>query len=95
MFQEAIGYSDIVRLDLSQNKIGNEGINVVACCLMYRSQLKYLNVAHCGFNLEGGHYFLNQLGKNHTVETVIMDHNDLRGHAQRQKVIKDFFFNNK
>ena len=37
LFQEAIGYSDLQRLDLSGNPLRDEGIKVVACCLMFRS----------------------------------------------------------
>ena len=37
IFQEAIGFSDIQKLDLGGNPLGNEGIKVVACCLMFRS----------------------------------------------------------
>ena len=95
LFQEAVGYSDLQRLDLSHNKLGNEGIKVVACALMFRSQLKYLNVANCDFNIEGGYSFLGTLGKNHTVEQCIIDNNDLKGPKQRQKVLKDILMNNK
>ena len=95
LFAEAVGYSGLARIDLSNNDFGNEGIKVVAQCLMFRSQLKYLNVSSCGFNIEGAYSFISNLGKNHTVETVVMDKNDLSGTRIRQKVLKDLFFNNK
>ena len=75
VFREAIGYSNIQRLDLSNNNLGNEGIGVVSCCLMFRANLRYLNVANTGFDLNGAMAFLGALSKNHTVETVIIDKN--------------------
>ena len=95
LFKEAIGYSDLQKLNLSGNPLGNEGIKVVACGLMFRSKLKYLNVANCQFDLDGAYAFLGTLGKNHSVETAIIDKNDLKGHHLRQRVLKDLFFNNK
>lgn len=80
LFQEAVGYSDLQKLDLSNNNIGNDGITVVAGCLQYRSaQIRWLSVANCGFNLEGGNYFLRELGKNQMVEHAVVDRNNLSG----------------
>lgn len=62
---------------------------------MFRSHLKFLNVTNCGFTLDGAYAFLGILGKNHTVETVIFDKNDLKGHKLRQRVLKDIFVNNR
>jgi len=95
LFKEAIGFADLQKLNLSGNPLGNEGIKVVACGLMFRSKLRYLNVANCNFNLDGAYSFLGTLGKNHSVETAIIDRNDLKGHHLRQRVLKDLFFNNK
>lgn len=46
---------------------------------MFRAKLKYLNVANTGFNLNGALAFLGALGKNHTVDIVNFDRNDLKG----------------
>ena len=95
LFQEAVGFSDLRKLDLSNNTIGNEGISVVAGALQYRSQLRSLLVANCGFDLEGGRSFFSSVGRNHSLEHLVVDHNDLSGSLNRQKVLKDMFFNNK
>ena len=62
---------------------------------MFRSQLRHLNVASCGFSLDGAYVLLGSLGKNHTVETINLDKNELKGHKARQRALKDIFFNNK
>ena len=77
-FTEAVGYSDLQRLDISDNNLGNEGIGVVASALQIGgSQLRWLSVANCGFTIEGGSSFLSQLGKNKSIEHAIIDKNNL------------------
>ena len=95
LFHQAIEFSEIQRLDLGGNPLGNEGIKVVACSLMFKTHLKYLDVSDCGFNLDGAYPLLGTLGKNKTVQTAIIDKNNLKGHRHRQRVLKDLFTLNK
>ena len=52
LFKQAIVYSDLKELDLSSNKLGDEGIRVVAGALQVRSRLEKLNLASCDFRLD-------------------------------------------
>ena len=78
-FMEAITFSDLQKLDLSDNNLGNEGINVVASALVRPCRLRWLAVSNCGFTLEGGASFLRELGKNVSIEHAVVDKNNLSG----------------
>ena len=52
-FRNAIQFSEIKSINLHGNKLGNEGIIVIASGLTWRSQLEKLDVSKCDFNMTG------------------------------------------
>ena len=95
LFKQAIVYSDLKELDLSYNKLGGEGIRVVAGALQVRSRLQKLNLASCDFSLAsgGGYQLIQTLSKNHSLHHIVLDRNNLFG--VRPTIFKDFFYSNK
>ena len=91
LFSRALVYSDVRELDLSYNKLGDEGIKVVAGALSVRSRLQRLNLTCCDFRLEttGGYQLLSALSKNHSLLHITLDRNNLFG--QRPTIFKDLF----
>ena len=82
LFKNAIGHSDLRKLDLSGNPLGDDGIKVVAKGLScsYKSRIQYVNFANCSFTLMGAFDLLTALKQSFTIEHAIIDKNNLEGH---------------
>ena len=89
-FRKALEYSEIQTLILKDNKLGNEGISVIANGLRAKSFLSKLDVSNCGFNLNGGDQLLTAISRSSTIKEVKLDHNNLA--PGRSSLILQSFF---
>lgn len=81
-------------IDVSENKLGDKGILVIAACLAFRN-IKNLNVSSCEFTLEGGYSLLTAIAKSAFLITVKLDKNHLIGDRLKMRAFKDIFSLNK
>lgn len=66
-------------LDLSLNPINNNGLISLANCLSgdILNEISYLNVSECSLTFEAFRMFIRKLSKNHKLQTLIFNRNNL------------------
>ena len=66
-------------LDLSCNPISNNGLILIGNCLSSKklNEITYLNISECSLTFESFRPFIKKLSKNHKLQTLIFNNNNL------------------
>ena len=70
MSQALLAKQQLIRLDLSDNAFGPDGIKAFECLLSGMPSLKVLQVNNCGIGPEGGEMIAEALSKNEGLKLV-------------------------
>ena len=78
-------------LDLSYNSIGNNGLISLGNCLSGRqiNEIVYLNLEECSFTFDAFKPFIKSLSKNHKLQTLIFNKNNL--YSNQWSLLEDSF----
>ena len=78
-------------LDLSYNSIGNNGLISLGNCLSGRqiNEIAYLNLEECSFTFDAFKPFIKSLSKNHKLQTLIVNKNNL--YSNKWSLLEDSF----
>ncbi len=76
---EVIPSTIVKDLDLSQNPLGNQGIEAVSAILGAVCPVRKINLSDCKFNCIGGSFLYNNLKRSGGLMIIICDNNDLCG----------------
>ena len=78
-------------LDISCNPISNNGLILLSKCLSGNqlNEITYLNVAECSFNFEAFKAFIKNIAKNHKLQTLILNKNNL--FSNKWDILEDAF----
>ena len=78
-------------LDLSYNSIANNGLISLGNCLSGRqiNEITYLNLEECSFTFDAFKPFIKSLSKNHKLQTLIVNKNNL--YSNKWSLLEDSF----
>ena len=89
--ESKINLCKLKHLDLSYNHIGNNGLILLGKCLSEQklNEISYLNLTECSFNFDAFKPFIKQLSKNHKIQTLIFNKNNL--YSTKWETLEDAF----
>ena len=80
IIKEYIPKTKITDLNISNNPLGNTGIQHIAKLLnMHDFELTTLNISNCKFNQIGAFYIYKRLRRSEYIQSLILDDNPLKG----------------
>ena len=76
LLSETLQKSNLLKLNISKNKIGDKGIEILSQALPFnRSKLTHLNLSDCGIEYPGLIKLFDSLKQNFSLNTLIVDNN--------------------